>query len=98
MDEFFPFGSAVHFLRSNTIKRDDRPPKFAPTGANRVILGYRLHPGCKCRHEYIVAELNAFVDVDFRFDANPKQTPKIRTQIVEGTRKPEGETTIPLRE
>ena len=98
MEEFFPFGSAVHFLRSNTIKKDDRPPKFAPTGASGVILGYRLHPGCKWRHEYIVAELDAFVDVDFRFDANPKQTPKVRTQIVQEVRKPEGETTFPLRE
>ena len=97
MEEFFPFGSAVHFLRSNTIKKDDRPPKFAPTGASGVILGYRLHPGCKWRHEYIVAELDAFVDVDFRFDANPKQTPKVRTQIVQEVRKPEGETTFALR-
>ena len=98
MEGFFPFGSAVHFLRSNTIKKDERPPKFAPTGADGVILGYRLHPGCKWRHEYIVADFDAFVGVDFRFDADPKQTPKIRTQIVQVVRRPEGDITFPLRQ
>ena len=43
--------------KTKTLKDDDRPAKFAPTGAIGILLGYKLHPGGKWRHEYIVGDV-----------------------------------------
>ena len=70
--EFYPFGCLVHFMQTKTLKDDDRPAKFAPTGATGILLGYKLHPGGKWRHEYIVADVREFDAVDFRATSDPK--------------------------
>ena len=94
--EFYPFGCLVHFMQTKTLKDDDRPAKFAPTGATGILLGYKLHPGGKWRHEYIVADVREFDAVDFHATSDPKKRRKVREQIVQEIRLPEGEVTFPL--
>ncbi len=62
-----------------------------------ILLGYRLHPGGRWRHEYQVAELPEFAGVDLKYDASPKQMKKIRVQIVQEVRLPEEGITFPLK-
>ena len=86
--------SSLH--ANQTLKDDDRPAKFAPTVANGILLGYKLHPGGKWRHEYIVADVRVFDAVDFRANSDPKRRRKVREQIVQEIRLPDGEVIFPL--
>ncbi len=97
MHDFIPFGARVHFMRTKTLKGEAKPAKFAPMGAVGILLGYRLHPGAKWRHEYQVAELPEFADLDLAYDAKPKQMRKIRVQTVQEVRLPEDGITFPLK-
>ena len=94
--EFYPFGCLVHFMQTKTLKDDDKAAKFAPTGATGILLGYKLHPGGKWRHEYIVADMREFDNVDFRATSDPKKRRKVREQIVQEIRLPDGELVFPL--
>ena len=76
-------GCLVHFMQTKTLKDDDKPAKFAPTGATGILLGYKLHPGGKWRHEYIVADMREFDNIDFRATSDPKKRRKVREQIVQ---------------
>jgi hypothetical protein len=95
--EFIPFGARVHFMRTKTLTGEDKPAKFAPIGAVGILLGYRLHPGGKWRHEYEVAELPEFADLDLAYNSKPKQMRKIRVQTVQEVRLPEEGITFPLK-
>ena len=70
----------MHFMQTSTLKGDDRPPKFAPTGSNGIMLGYKLHPGGKWRHEYLVSDIHEFDQVDFKDTADHKTMLKVRVQ------------------
>ena len=94
--EFYPFGCLVHFMQTKTLKDDDKAAKFAPTGATGILLGYKLHPRGNWRHEYIVADIREFDNVDFRATSDPKKRRKVREQIVQEIRLPDGELVFPL--
>ena len=70
--EFIPFGARVNFMRTPTLTKDDKPPKFAPTACEGVLLGYRLQAGGRWKNELRVAELPEFANVDFAYNAKPK--------------------------
>ena len=84
-------------MRTPTLSQDDKPPKFAPIGCVGILLGYRVHPGGRWRHEYQVAELPEFAGVDLKYDTGPKEMKKIRVQIVQEVRLPEEGITFPLK-
>ena len=88
--EFIPFGARVNFMRTSTLTKDDKPPKFAPTACEGVLLGYRLQCGGRWRNEYQVAELPEFANIDFAYNAKPKEMTKIRIQTVQEVRLPAG--------
>ena len=96
--DFIPFGAAVWFMRTPTLVQADKPPKFAPTGVRGVLLGYRLQPGCRWKHEFEVAELTEFEDLDFAYNASPKQVRNIRVHTVQEVRLPEVGYLFPLQE
>ena len=50
----------------------------------------------KLRHEYIVADARELDSVDFRSTSDPKKRRKVRKQIVQEIRLPDGEVTFPL--
>jgi len=83
-------------MQTQTLKDDDKAAKFAPTGATGILLGYKLHPGGKWRHEYIVADIREFDNVDFRSTSDPKKRRKVREQVVQEVRLPEGDLVFPL--
>ena len=64
-------------MRTKTLTKDDKPPKFAPTACEGVLLGYRLQPGGRWRNEFLVAELPEFANIDFAYNAKPKEMYKI---------------------
>ena len=65
-------------MQTKTLKDDDKAAKFAPTVATGILLGYKLHPGGKLRHEYIVADIREFDSVDFRATSDPMKRRKVR--------------------
>ena len=58
----------------------------------------RCNRGGKWLHEYIVADIHEFGGIDFRETTDPKKMHKIREQIVQEVRLPEGEITFPFKD
>ena len=52
--------------------------------------------GGKWRHEYIVADVREFDNVDFRATSDPKKRRKVREQIVQEIRLLDGQLVFPL--
>ena len=75
-------------MQTKTLKDEDRPAKFAPTGATGILLGYKLHTGGKWPHEYIFADTREFDNVDFRATSDPKKRRKVPEQTVQEIRLP----------
>ena len=60
------------------------------------MLGYKLHPGGKWRHDYLFADIQEFDSIDFRNTSDPKRMRKVRKQAVQEVRLPDGEINFRL--
>jgi len=61
-----PFGCGVWFLPAPTIYKN---PKAHPSRSYGIFLGYRLHPGGRWNGEYLVADLDSFVNANLEVGA-----------------------------
>ena len=62
------------------------------------MIGCKLMPGGRWKHEYEVADLREFLDMNFAHEANPTCLTKLRVQTVQEVSCPNGrKIRFPLR-